>query len=74
MSESDVKVIAGAIVDNYEEKIGGPRHVENTAKFDALFGVLNRMKGAMWALALCTGVPGAIASCIVIVKAIRGHL
>jgi hypothetical protein len=73
MTESDVKVIAGAITENYEEKIGGPRHTQNVEKFDSLFGVLNKMKGAMWALALLTGVPGIAASCFVIVKAIRGH-
>lgn len=48
MTENDVKVIVGATLDTYEEKTGEPRHKENTAKFDLLFGTLNRIKGAAW--------------------------
>lgn len=36
MNESDVKLIARATVDSYEEKVGEPRHAQNTKKIDRL--------------------------------------
>lgn len=36
MTESEVKLIARATVDSYEEKIGEPRHAQNTSKLDRL--------------------------------------
>lgn len=73
MSESDVKVIVNEAFDKYERETGKPRHDQNTDKLTGIERILDKVKGALWAVRVLVGLPGSIASIMVIVSKIRGH-
>lgn len=73
MSESDVRVIVNDAFALYEKDTGKPRHDENTVKLTAIERAFDRVRGALWAVGLLFGVPGCIASILVIVSKVRGH-
>lgn len=73
MSESDVKVIVNDSFALYEEKTAKPRHEENLGNFTELFRVLNLVKGMGIALIALVGIPGCVASILVIISKVKGH-
>lgn len=73
MSENDVKVIVIDAFKEYERETGLPRHNENLGNFTAIFRVMNRIQGAAALLILMVGIPGCVASILVIVSKLKGH-
>src|SRR5271170_6703632 len=50
VSESEVRVMINDTLRSWERDYGDVRHKENTEKFEALFSLINRAKGAIWAV------------------------
>lgn len=73
VGESEVLNLITDAFDRYEEKTGQPRHAENVQKFQDLFEVLNKMKGAMWACGLPVALVAVTVGIIQIVKFAKGH-
>lgn len=73
MTENDVIVLVTRDREKYEEKTGLPRHEENLANFGVIFGWISKAKGFAIACTVFIGLPGVVASMIVIIKTIRGH-
>lgn len=73
MSESDVQVIVNDAFSTYERETGKPRHEENTENFKEVFRMFNMLRGVMWTAMALVGIPGCVASILVIISKIRGH-
>lgn len=73
MSESEVLNLVNEAFDRYEDRTGKPRHEENVQKFEELFRVLNKMRGAMWACGLPVAFVAVTVGIIQIVKFAKGH-
>jgi hypothetical protein len=50
ITESEAKVLMNEVILEWERRVGSKRHEENAEKFDRIFEILNKMKGAMWAV------------------------
>lgn len=73
MSEAEVKVVVYEAFETYEEKTGKPRHEENLANFATLKTSFDMLRGAVILVAFLVGVPGCVASILVIVSKLKGH-
>lgn len=73
MSEAEVKVVVNDAFADYERETGKPRHEENLSKFEKIFELMNKLRGAVLAFGLLVGVPGCVASVLVIIRFARGR-
>lgn len=73
MSEDQTRLVIMEEREEYEKNIGLPRHEANLENFKMLFNKFSRLEGALWAFTLSIGLPGFIASIIVVVRVIRAH-
>lgn len=55
LTEDRVTLMINDALRQWEKEYGDIRHAENTMKFEALYEVLNKAKGAVWTVGLLLG-------------------